>query len=137
MSVVPLINWATGQEVGQWVEHPFQAGGCTSDWTPILLNWDKEDPAEELEIQQHPEGYKWLKLPGGGKELFHRQLHQDLVAKAKIPRDQEVHHRNHMRWDNRLQNLEVAGARQHRQHHARARRAAPVLGRRHRNVRRG
>ena len=55
-----------------------------------------------------------------------------------LEREEEVHHRNRLQWDNWLGNLEVVRGRDHRRRRGVGRRGAPVLGRRWRpNFHRG
>ena len=72
---------------------------------------------------KHPEGYFWLRLPGGGdnRVLWHRQLYQDLQGRP-LAENMEVHHVDHDRANNCAAKLVARRGRDHRRHHARARR---------------
>ena len=46
------------------------------------------------------------RLPGGGKVLWHRQLRMGRNGR-RLVKGEEVHHRDHRRGNNRVQNLEM------------------------------
>ena len=65
--------------------------GSEVDW------WPWQEVGEEmvpLVWHRHPEGYWWLRLPGGGKVLWHRQLWMDKNGR-RLVKGEEVHHFDH------------------------------------------
>ena len=100
MEWAPLYDWNTLEHVGWWIPEQFEEGNLICDWIPITLD------VEILDNQAHPAGYRWLVLPHGhGRELWHRQLIQDLVAHRKLRRSEEVHHLDHNKVNNIRANL--------------------------------
>ena len=128
--LIPMRNWENGVQVGWWqhIGEWDMGEGFTSDWWPWM-----EDPQGNIQAipwHEHPEGYAFLRLPGGGgKKLWHRQLWMDWNGR-RLERGEEVHHRDHRKGNNCLGNLEVVRTDEHRRRHARGRRGDPVLNRR-------
>ena len=77
--------------------------GMEVDWRPWQEVGEEMVP---LAWHRHPEGYWWLRLPGGGKVLWHKQLWMDRNGR-RLVKGEEVHHRDHRRGNNRVQNLEM------------------------------
>lgn len=62
---------------------------------------------------QHPSGYIRITLPNGGGTVWeHRWVWEQ--ANGPIPDGYEIHHRNHKKGDNRLENLELIKDHDHR-----------------------
>jgi hypothetical protein len=119
--LVPLKDWETGVQVGWWqdIGPTTLEEGLEVDFWP----WQEvEGEIVPLAWHRHPEGYWWLRLPGGGKVLWHRQLWMDRNGR-RLERGEEVHHRDHRKGNNKVHNLEMVLGRDHRRHHGRMRRA--------------
>ena len=57
-------------------------------------------------------GYRCISTPGGREQLEHRYVMEQHLGRP-LRRDEDVHHRNHDRLDNRIENLEVIEHRTH------------------------
>ena len=140
--IIEMRNWKTGQVVGHWhptVDQEYGEGLKSDYWPAKATVEDGEAYIEVAPYHQHPQGYWWLRLPGGGvgrKVLWHRQLWQDAHGR-ELQAHEEIHHRDGDKGNNCLGNLQKTGARVHRQHHGRERRMLPRWGRRVRGPRRG
>ena len=86
---------------------------CRSDWVPVV---DKNGLPLCLPVA--PLGaYSTVQLPGCGyKELFHRQLLQDLLGR-QLPDNVDVHHRDGDKANNCGRNLEAMPRSYHRRLH--------------------
>ena len=137
--LIPMMNWETGVQVGWWqhIGDWDMDDGFTSDWWP----WCETATGDVQPIpwHKHPEGYAFIRLPGGGrgggKKLWHRQLWMDWSGR-RLEKEEEVHHKDHSRGNNCLRNLEVVRAEEHKRIHGRRRRAEPRFNRRQRAPRR-
>ena len=83
---------------------------CRSDWVPVV---DKN--GLPLCLPMAPLGaYSTVQLPGCGyKELFHRQVLQDLLGR-QLPDNVDVHHRDGDKANNCGRNLEAMPRSYHR-----------------------
>ena len=77
----------------------------------------------EAEQRWHPKpwletksGYYRMKLPGGQQVFYHRWLMEQHLGYT-LPEDMLVHHVNHNKTDNRIENLEVMARSLHLSHH--------------------
>lgn len=68
-------------------------------------------PNEEFKAR-----YRQKKLPGGRRQLEHRWVMEQVLGRP-LRRDEQVHHINHDRLDNRPENLEVVSSAEHGQRH--------------------
>lgn len=62
-------------------------------------------------------GYRFIRRPEDNKRVLE---HRDVMERhlgRKLERGEHVHHKNHNRSDNRLENLEVLQASEHMKHH--------------------
>jgi DNA-binding XRE family transcriptional regulator len=66
------------------------------------------------------EGHEQLK--GAGESVYHHRLLSLLKYDVDEIEGKIVHHRNHIPWDNRLENLELMGRGEHMEHHHAVRR---------------
>ena len=97
------MDWERGVQVGWWqdIGPTTLEEGLEVDWWP----WQGEEMVP-VAWHRHPEGHWWLRLPGGGKVLWHRQLWMDRNGR-RLVKGEEVYHRDHRRGNNRVQNLEM------------------------------
>lgn len=60
--------------------------------------------------------YRQVTTPDGRKMLEHRWVMEQVIGR-RLRSDEQVHHRNHDRLDNRPENLELVTSREHGQRH--------------------
>ena len=121
---IAMRNWAAGGTIVGWwghIEEETFLGGLKCYFWPAQN--DGQGWVEVVPYHKNPEGYFWLRLSGGGdnRVLWHRQLYQDLQGRP-LAENIEVHHVDHDRANNCAANLVARRGRDHRRHHARARR---------------
>ena len=126
-----MTNWKTGNVVGWWefVGDDEVESGLQCNWMPFKEQMEGGQAVPViLDCHKQSEGYWFMRVPrggggrgGGDKVLFHRQLWQDLTARALGP-GREVHHRDGHRGNNCQWNLEEVAGRDHRRLHGRQRR---------------
>jgi len=66
------------------------------------LRWLKHQVRKGVDSQ----GYVWIRTDGGTRKFEHRLL-MEMKLKRKLRRYETVHHKNGIRTDNRLRNLEL------------------------------
>ena len=99
---------------GHWVHVGHNIDGdepfMRSDWVPCNKFGQ---PVATTRLQNQ---YWTFRLPGSHKTVyFHRQVMIDVSrGGAALPRDVEIHHKNHDINDNKIANLSVIGKRAHR-----------------------
>lgn len=57
-------------------------------------------------------GYKMITLPGGGRCYEHRDVLEKHLGRKLLP-SEHIHHKNGIKTDNRVENLEIMSAEQH------------------------
>jgi hypothetical protein len=75
----------------------------------------------------HHRGYRWISVDGKDVQE-HRWLMEQHLGR-KLRSDEAIHHKNHDKADNRLENLEVVDHAAHTSHHRTKRRPCRVCGR--------
>lgn len=61
-------------------------------------------------------GYRQIRIDG--KRYYEHRLIMERYLGRKLMKDEQVHHKNHNRLDNRIDNLEVLNAKQHASYHS-------------------
>lgn len=89
-------------------KHHFCSNACWRTW-----NRGAHHGSWKAGVMQHPSGYIRITVPEGGNAVWeHRYVWEQ--ANGPIPAGFEIHHINHNRADNRLENLELLSEHEHR-----------------------
>lgn len=78
------------------------------------------------ETSKWKDGYQYIKVSGRGWVPKHRHIMEQLVSR-KLARQEDVHHRNGNKRDNRPENLQLLSKSEHRKLHRRAERLGLIL----------
>lgn len=99
--------------------------GCSKSTVHKYINEhnikSRPHPSElPLSLRTNMEGYERWQTNSNGEHQTVK--HHRLLAVAKYGfdavRNKDVHHKNHLRWDNRPENIELLGHEEHSEHHA-------------------
>ena len=82
---------------------------CSKRCTGLALNERKS--SDEFKAR-----YRQIHAPDGRRMLEHRWVMEQMIGRP-LRRDEQVHHRNHDRLDNRPENLELVSSREHGERH--------------------
>ena len=109
-------NKITGQGVKYWLEkHGIEK---RSRAEAAKIRWLKQLP----NIHSDVNGYEYCKNEMDGEE-YHVLLHRLLAVSEfglETVKDNVVHHKNNIPWDNRPENIELMTAAEHAEHHHQA-----------------
>ena len=85
---------------------------CVTHYRRMMKGWSKEDVHKPLK-QDVPNlpyinklGYEQVYIPGRGKMLIHRLVMEEYLGRT-LESWENVHHKNGIRHDNRIENLEL------------------------------
>lgn len=93
-------------------------GLCTLHWA----RWRTSRPMELRKDYHKPNvgwlmsGYRWRCLPNGTEKLEHRWIMEQHIGRI-LTTDEVVHHKNGVKTDNRLENLEIIDRAKHTKLH--------------------
>lgn len=69
-------------------------------------------------VGRHTSGYVLVRPPSGGKKVYAHRLVAETALGRPLRTDEQVHHINGDKTDNRPENLEVLSVKEHRERHA-------------------
>lgn len=92
-------------------------GLCRMHWQRWYKRIPMEGPFRHATGWIDSHGYRWLSIDGV-EVLEHRHLMEQHLGR-KLSTDETIHHKNEIKTDNRLENLEVLWRPAHTRHHRR------------------
>lgn len=98
-----------GRRANEWLPHYERRRFCSRRCTGLALN--PQVPTSEFRAR-----YRKITTPDGRKMLEHRWVMEQVLGRP-LRSDEQVHHKNHDRLDNRPENLEVVTSAEHGKRH--------------------